>query len=149
MKGFFGTEPLREWISFAAAIALGPTFLLIGYQIHGLVFGAAAGAGIIVCAVVVPLLTIAAGRIKFLAWQVAIVSLTLAVLWDNLRLNAIQRGDIASMVYVFWAGGTLLSSPLPIYFLLRWVPARRRYLAAIAIAMVAVAMWTGIRRITR
>lgn len=141
-------QRLREWISLVAALAIGPAFLLIGYQIPGLIFGAAAGANIVLCAFVVPSLTLAAGRFKFLVWQVAVISIVLAVIGDNLRLNAIHRSQIPSLAYVFWAGGTLLSSPLPIYLLLRPLAPRQRYIVGITIGAAALALWFGLKRIT-
>jgi hypothetical protein len=141
-------EGLREWISCVAAIVIGPAFLLVGYHVPNLLFGAAAGADILVCAIVVPLLALAAGRLKFLAWQLAIISMVLAVIGDNLRLNAIHRSQIPSVAYVFWAGGTLLSSPLPIYLLLKPLALRQRYIVGIIIGVVAVALWFGLKRIT-
>ena len=148
MKTPPGDKRLREWITLSAAIAIGPASLLIGYQIPGLVFGAAAGASIFVCAIVVPLLTLAAGRLKFLAWQLAIISTVLAAIGDNLRLNAIHRSEVPSVAYVFWAGGTLLSSPLPIYFLLKPLVPRQRYVVGIIVGAVAYVLWFGLKRIT-
>lgn len=141
-------DHLREWISLIAAVAIGPTFLLIGYHVPGLIFGAAAGAYILLCATVVPLLTLAAGRLKFLAWQIAIISIVLAVIGDNLRLNAIHRDEIRSAAYVFWAGGTLVSSPLPIYFVLKPLAPRQRYIVGVIIGAIALGLWFGLKRIT-
>jgi hypothetical protein len=140
-------ERLREWITLVAAIAIGPAFLLIGYQSPGLVFQAA-GAYILVCAIVVPLLTLAAGPLKVPAWQLAIISITLAVIGDNLRMNAIHRSEIPSTAYVFWASGTLLSSPLPIYFVLRPLALRQRCVVGIIIGTISLALLLGIKRIT-
>jgi len=137
-----------EWTAIVLAIAIGPAFLGIGYA-TGLVFRAAAGAYILCCVVVVPLLTVAGGRLKFLVWQLAIVSLSLTVVEDNLRLKAIHSGEIATLLCVLWSFGTLVSSPLPIYFLLRPMTARQRYIAGIVIAMAALALWLWIKTITR
>ena len=139
---------LRDWMSVVAAIAIGPVFLSIGYATPGLIFGAAAAAYFLGCAIVVPLLTLVAGRLKFSTWQLAIVSFTFTVIGDNLRLGSMHRSEILRVAYVFWALGTLLSSPLPIYFLLRPLTWRRRYVFGIAIAAVALALWLGIKRIT-
>ena len=76
--------------------------------------------------VVVPLFILGAGRFKLLAWQLGVVSLTLCVLADNLWNHAILRGDVPRVAFVFWTLGTLLSSPVPIYFLLRPLTPRRR-----------------------
>jgi len=139
---------MREWITLAGAVAIGPAFLLIGYRIPGLVFGATTIANALLCAVVVPLLTVAAGRFKFLAWQTAVISITLAVVGDNVRLNAIQRNEILSVAYVFWAAGTLLSSPFPIYLLLKPLAPRQRYIAFVLIGLIALALWLGIKKVT-
>jgi hypothetical protein len=139
---------LQEWLGVVAAIAIGPAFVLIGNRVPGLIFGAAAGAYFLLCAIIVPLLTLAAGRLKFLAWQLAIVSVVLAVIGDNLRLNAIHRTEIPSTAFVFWASGTLLSSPVPIYFVLKPLPLRQRYLGGIIIVAIALGLWFGIKRVT-
>ena len=105
-------------IATIAALALGPVFLTIGY-FRGLVFAAGPLAYFLVCIVIVPFLTFAAGRLKFLAWQLAIISLTLSVVGDDLRLGIMPSTRILVFGCRFWAVGSLLSSPLPIYFLLR------------------------------
>jgi len=138
----------REWIGFAAAIALGPGFLFIGDRIPGLIFGAAAGAYILVCLIVVPLLTIAAGRLKFFVWQAATISLALSVIVDNVRINAMHGSEILSATYVFWAFGSLLSSPVPIYFILKPLDSRHRYMACVFIGTIALLLWLGVRHVT-
>lgn len=142
-------EHLWEWGSLVAAACIGPAFLLVGYHIPGLIFGAAAGADFLLCALVVPLLVLAAGRMKFVTWQLAIISITLAVIGDNVRLNAGHRAEIAAVAYVFWASGTLLSSPVPIYFMLRPLTPSRRLIFSIMIALLAIALWCGVKRIAR
>ena len=139
----------REWTGIALAIVTGPAFVQIGYAIPGLVFGASAAFYFASCVIVVPLVTLVASRWRFLAWQLAIVSLSMTILVHNIRLRAIHRSEIPSVVYVLWGLGTLLSSPLPIYYLLRPMAARQRYLAGITIAIAAFVLWLGIRRITR
>jgi hypothetical protein len=137
----------RDWISLIAAIAVGPVFLKIGYK-TGLVFDAAAFAYFLCCMFVVPILTLCAGRLKFLTWQIAILSLAFTVVEDNLRLNAIYPSEIAGIAFLFWALGTLLSSPVPIYFLLRPLAPRQRYAFGVVLAVAALALWFGIKRIT-
>jgi hypothetical protein len=141
--------PLRNWASLAVAVALGPAFIIVGYRIHGLVFGAATGAAIVVCSVVVPLLTMAGGRFWLPVWQVAVISMTLAVVGDNIRLNAMHRNEIASVAYVLWAGGTLLSCPLPIYLFLHELSPRQRYISCVLIAATGLVLWLGIKAITK
>ena len=84
-------QQLQEWGSIAAAIALGPAFVVLGYQL-GLVFRPAAVAGALVCALVVPLLTTAGGRFKLVVWQIAVISMIAAVIGDDVRGNAMPRG---------------------------------------------------------
>jgi hypothetical protein len=132
----------REWLSLAGALALGPLFIVVGYSL-GLVFAPASYYFFACCLLIVPLLTIAAGRYKFLAWQLAVLSLALAVAGDNLRLHAIHYIEVPGLVYGFWAIGVLLSSPVPVYFLLRALKGRRRYVAGILVVVVAVALWLG------
>jgi hypothetical protein len=60
----------------------------------------------------------------------------------------IYGSEIPSLAYVFWAGATLLSSPLPIYFLLKPLALRQRYIASMIIGAIALALWLGIKRIT-
>jgi hypothetical protein len=74
------------------AIALGPVFLKIGDAI-GLAFGAAAIAYFLVGIVIVPLLTFAASRLRFLLWQLAVLSLTVSVIQDNLRSSAAMNSS--------------------------------------------------------
>ena len=140
---------MRQWICLIVAIAIGPVFLLTGYHIPGLMYGAAAAAVIGVWVIVVPWLTIAAGDFKLLVWQISILSITCAIIGDNLRLNAIHRKELVGAAYVFWACGTLLSSPLPIYFLLRPLETRRRFIVGGIIVIVALTLGLGIKKITR
>src|SRR5881296_2722705 len=148
VHAYLANVHLLNWMSVVAAIAIGPVFLSIGYAIPGLTFGTAAATYFLCCAIVVPLLTLVAGRLKFSTWQLAIVSFTFTVIGDNLRLGSMHRNEIVWVTYVFWAIGTLLSSPLPIYFLLRPLPRRRRYVFGIAIAAVGLALWLLLKRIT-
>lgn len=131
-------QRLRQWLSIAGAVALGPLFTLVGYALH-LIFAPAAYFYLACCIFAVPLLMIAAGRYRFLVWQLAVLSLALAVLGDNLRLHAIRYNQVPGLVFGFWAFGVLFSSPLPVYFLLRPLKGRRRYLAGILVAVVALA----------
>ncbi|MGA8274627.1 MAG: hypothetical protein WB919_23930, partial [Candidatus Sulfotelmatobacter sp.] len=112
----------REWVSIFLAIAIGPAFLLIGNSIPGLIYRAAAGAYFLCCVLVVPIPIFIADRFKFLAWQLAIGSLALTLVEDNLKSHAMRLTDIkeiAGFVFALWIAGTLLSSPLPIYILVR------------------------------
>jgi hypothetical protein len=135
----------REWAGLIAAVALGPVFITLGYRAH-LIFGASVGGWILLCALVVPIVSFFAERFKFLAWQVSIISIALSVIGDNIRHGA--NGNESAPAFVLWAGGTLLSSPLPIYFVLKTLAVRQRYLVGGLIALAALFLWFGIKRIT-
>jgi len=135
------------WISLAAEAAIGPALLVAGYAM-GLGFGLGAYLYILCSAVVVPLFIFGAGRFKFVAWQLGVASLTLSVIADNIWNHAIFRGEILQVAFVFWALGTLSSSPVPIYFLLRPLAPRHRYIAGAVIAAVAIALSLGVKKIT-
>src|SRR5579863_10179540 len=148
MKEFLGGG-VREWTSVIAAIALGPGFLLTAYHLRGLMYGAAAGATILLWALVIPLLTISAGHFRFFVWQLSIISIVCTIVGDNLRLNAIHRSEVAALAFVFWAGGTLFSAPVPVYLFLRQMDIRQRYIWGVILALVALVLAVCIKRITR
>jgi hypothetical protein len=140
------SRALLPWLSVVAAIAIGPVFIYMGYAM-GLVYGAAGLAYLFCCAAIVPLVTAIAGRIWFFSWQLAVASLTCALIRDDLRLNSIHGREITSVAYGFWAFGTLLSSPLPIWLVLHPLKPRQRYVVGVAIVGVGLAIWFGITRI--
>ncbi len=138
---------LRDQTAIAAAVVWGPLFYyLIGSL--GLVFGGAGIASFFCYAVIVPLVMLIADRLKFFVWQLAVASFSVTVIVDNIRLGAIYPSQIAGVLFGFWAIGTLLSSPLPIYFLLRPMASSQRYRYAIAIVAIGLALWFGIKKIT-
>lgn len=139
----------RDLGALAAAAVLGPASMAIGYRVPGLLFGAAAGAYFVECGLVVPLVVLAAQRIRLFVWQIAVASLTLAVLVDNMRLMSVSSHEALSIVYLFWATGTVISLPVPLYVLVRPVSPPRKYAVAAAIIMVAVILWLGVIQITR
>lgn|GEM_PF-1081922 len=70
---------LRDWISVIpvlAAIGFGPAVLQIGYACH-MAFGVGAIFVFLCYIFIVPLLIFAAGRLKFLAWQLVLSPLQL------------------------------------------------------------------------
>jgi hypothetical protein len=122
-------------------------FLVAGYSL-GLIYASAAIFFVICCAVAVPLFVVGAGRLKYFVWQLGVASLTLSVIGDNVRSRAILRSEIPRIAFVFWALGTLSSSPVPICFLLMPMTRRRRFLAGTVLAALALALWIGLKRIT-
>ena len=81
---------------------------------------------------------VVADRLPFLVWQVAVLSITLTTIVSGLHDNSLRRGSIPSVAYAFWAGGTLFSSPLPIYLFLRRVTVLQRRIFGILIAGLGV-----------
>jgi hypothetical protein len=128
------------------AIAIGPMFLVAGYSL-GLVFASAAIFYVICSVFAVPLFVVGSGRLRYLVWQLGVASLTLSVIGDDIRSHAILRSEIPRVAFVFWALGTLSSSPVPICFLLMPMTRRRRFVAGTVLAAVALALWIGIKRI--
>jgi len=100
---------------------------------------------------VVPCITIyLADQRKLLVWQICIMSFVLYVLADNLRMGRrVGSKDALKIVFVFWATGTIASSPAPLYWYLRRLQGRTRQVACIAAAILAVVLWVLIQRITR
>jgi hypothetical protein len=143
------TDVQRSWIGIVAAVANGPVSLKLGYALH-LMYAVLPSGIFFSCLVAVPFLTLIARshRMKILTWQLAIASLTLTAIADNLRLGPVPRGEIITIAYVFWSMGILLSSPLPIYPLLRPLQRQQQKIAFIVIAAVALAMWVTFKRIT-
>jgi hypothetical protein len=136
-------EHRRDPIAISVAVALGPVFTAAGYCMH-LIYDSGAVFYFLFCALVIPFVTLLASRSRFLTWQLAVFSLMLSVIFDNLRVNAIDRREIVSVSFLFWAVGTLLSSPVPAFLLLRSVTPRHRYVFGALI----VVLWVGVKRIT-
>jgi hypothetical protein len=139
----------REWLGLAGAIAIGPLAVTFGYS-QGMLFGVAFFYFMLVFAALVPLLTYAGGRLKILVWQLAVLDLTFSVVGDDVRVHMLFRArEIISAVYIVWALGTLVSAPLPIFFILRPLPGRRRYVVGSLIVVIAVALLLGAKFVAR
>lgn len=87
---------------------------------------------------------------KLLAWQVSVLTFVLCVLGNSI----IGRGRMpwnvgVRVVFVFWALGTILSSPAPVYWFLRRRRGRTRFYAATIIAIVTIVLLLLVHRITR
>lgn len=139
---------LRDRIAIASAIVWAPLFYYLVGSL-GLVFAGAGLAAVLGYVVIVPLVILIADRLKFYVWQLAVASFSVTVIIDNLLARAIYPRQIATVLFGFWALGTLPSSPVPVYFLLRPMTPRRRYLYGIAIVAIGVGLWFGIKRIAR
>jgi len=138
----------REWTGLVLAIAVGPVWLEAANAIPGLIFRAAAGFYILVCLLAVPLIVLLARRLKFIVWQISIVSLAGVIILDDLRSHAVFHSEIPGMLFVFWTIGTLFSSPLPIYFFLKPMNWRARAIWGVWIVTAGIVIWLGMRRIT-
>jgi hypothetical protein len=82
---------------------------------------------------------------KLLVWQVCVLSFAIYV---RAKLGGMGKMDTLKMMFVFWALGTIFSAPAPAYFYLCRFKGRLRYLAAGAIAALAVVLWLLVKRIT-
>jgi len=114
-----GIEPLKrrhEWIGIAGAVIIGPIFVIMGNGL-GLLFAVAAIAYCFVCLVFIPILSLLAGRFIYVAWQLAVFSMALSVIVENVWIRAMRPGEIPSVLFDFWAIGSIFSSPLPIFIL--------------------------------
>lgn len=117
-----------EWLSIPASISIGPLFLLLGYEMN-LMFGAGAAIYFAICLSVVPLVVAFGGRFRFLVWQLGALSLALSVVIDDLRVEAnpgAHLKEYAGVGLAFWAIASVLSAPLPIFFIFQMVHARKR-----------------------
>ena len=137
----------RDLIAFCLAVALGPLFTVAGYAMH-LIYGAAAVFYFLCCALVIPFVTLASVRFRFLTWQLAVFSMLLSVIVDNLRIGGIRGRDAVTVPFIFWAVGTLFSSPVPAYLFLRSMKPRNRYIFGVLIVLLGIALWLGVKRIT-
>jgi hypothetical protein len=136
-------QRVREALSVLGALAIGPLVLAFGYS-QRFMFGVAALYYFLVCAAIVPLLTFAGGRLKFVVWQLAVLDLALSVVGDDLRGGMrMHARELLGVVYGFWFMGTLLSSPLPVYFILVRLPRRRLFVGILAIGVITAALFLG------
>lgn len=137
-------QNVREWLSVAAAVVAGPVSSAIGHSMH-LVYALAGMFYFLFCATVIPLLAYAAGRLKFLVWQVAIFSLIVTTIYENRSVGVNMGGrELFTMVYFFWFSGTLVSSPLLIYYRLKPLPPRRRFIEGAIFAVTALVLFGGL-----
>jgi hypothetical protein len=117
-----------NWLSVAAAMAIGPAFMVVGYQMN-LAYGAGGAVYMMVCAGGVPMVIIFAGRLRYVAWQLAAVSFALSIFIDNLRMDGDPLGHIRQLMGVgvmFWLASSALSGPLPLALFLVGLQRRRR-----------------------
>jgi hypothetical protein len=124
----FADSRTSECPSIMTAIAIGPVFLYFGY-LAGLVFAAGAIFYFLVSLTIVPVITAFGGRFRFLVWQLAVLSLALSVVIDDLRLEANMRAHLkeyAGVALGFWAISTVLFLPLPIFLVYQVWQARKR-----------------------
>jgi len=134
----------RDWIALVAAIAIGPFYILNFVRFSAEMIGDAPFFYLLFCATAVPLVAVIAARWKLVTWQVAVASMTTALIVNNFQQWYTSWAHVARVAYVFWAMALMLSSPVPIYFLLRPLAVRRQIICGIVIGGVAMAMILGI-----
>jgi hypothetical protein len=121
-------SPVVEWLSLAAAIAIGPVFMIGGYQMN-LAYGAGGAVYLLVCATVVLVLVVFGGRFRFVIWQLAAVSLALSVFVDNLRLEADPFGHLKELTgigFIFWLVTSVVSGPVPVAYFVHHLISRKK-----------------------
>ena len=137
----------RDCVGLVAAVSIGPLLQLLGNLYPALSFAGGA-LFLLVCAVVVPLIVMLSGRLRFVVWQIAIFSIIISTVTVDLRAQAMRASEIPSVTYVFWASGTVLSLPLPLFYMLRPLRLKQRFITGGAVLIVAGALWLGVRSIT-
>jgi hypothetical protein len=145
MNSWLASTRTQDWVCLIAAIGIGPVCLGIGNRIPGLIFGAAAGYVFLYYLFVIPVLTALGGRLKFIIWQVAVFSVLLSVIAEDLPMHA---SEISSVAFVFWTSGTLLSLPVPAYFFLKPMTMLGRKIWAAVIVTAGIALSFALHRIT-
>jgi len=102
----------KDKIALPVAILLGTAFgyfsTLTGYG--GLLIGGFYG--ILIVPLVVAFL---ADQRKLLVWQACIIPFALWVIVENARLGALGIAGAFGVFYIFWAVGTVISSPVPLF----------------------------------
>ena len=106
------TLTTKDKIVLPVAILLGTAFgyfsILAGYG--GILIGGLYGI------LIVPLLVVyAADQRKILIWQACIIPFALCVVIENARLGALGKTEGFVVFYMFWAIGTVISSPAPVF----------------------------------
>jgi len=102
----------KDKIALLVAVLLGTAFgyfsILAGYG--GILIGGFYGI------LIVPLILVyAADQRKILIWQACIIPFALCVVVENARLGALGLAGAFGVFYIFWAVGTVISSPAPVF----------------------------------
>ena len=140
-------ERTRDRLAFVLAVVQGPLYALVSNRMN-LVYGAAGAFFFLWCALVLPCVIGLSRNFRFIVWQLAVVSVILSGLGESLGLEPFKQRAMLKVIFVFWAVGSLLSSPVPIYTLLRPMTLRNRFIFGFGIILVGVALWLGVKRIT-
>jgi len=98
---------------------------------------------------VIPLIAYVSDTQRFLVWQVGVCGLTGSLLMGIMHAGGVTKREILPVGFVFWATGTILSSPAPIYWFLIRVEKSKRILVFIPIALCILALWLSVKQITR
>jgi len=137
----------RDRVAFALAVLQGPLFVLASASMN-LVYAAAGVFFFLWCALIIPWIILLSVHSRFITWQLAVVSLIVSGLGENLGLEVFKHRGMFEVVFVFWVSASLFSSPVPIYTLLRSMTLRNRIIFGFLIVLAGVALWLGVKRIT-
>lgn len=107
------------------------TFMLFAFQI-----------------LIIPLIANIADHRKFVVWQVCILSSVLCTLGMIWRVDPSPKLELVKVGFVFWAMGTILSSPAPVYWFLLRFDKSRRIILLIPVAVGVVVLFVLVKLIT-
>lgn len=138
------TFSLKDKIAVLVASGLGATFAYLT-MLAGPAWTLVGGAyGI----VIIPLTIVyVADQKKLLVWQASIISFAAYVVAANAHLGGLRPTEGVTVFLGFWAGGTIISSPVPAYYYLQRAKKRKYYrielfLVGLAFFIVLCSLWS-------
>ena len=135
-------DSVAMFIAAGLGVGFGYLSILAGY-------GWLIAAGPYLVLVIPLVVTFLADQRKLLVWQACILSLVLYVLAYDSRLGWMGWSVTLKVAFVFWAIGTIFSSPVPASIFLRRFRGRSKYVAVTAAILFLAALWTVVWRATR
>ena len=85
---------------------------------------------------------------RFLVWQVCILTSVACLIGGILSVGGETFFDVLQPAFVFWATGTILSSPAPIHWFFRKVDKSKRIILLVPIAVSIVVLYLMVKLIT-
>jgi hypothetical protein len=138
------TLSFKDKIALLVASGLGAAFgylaILAGFA--GVTVGAFYGI------VVIPLVVVFfAEQRRLLVWQVCVISFASAIVMVNVHFRVMRWGEGPAVFLLFWAIGSVLSSPAPGYFYLQRAKKRKSYrmelfFVGLLFLIVLCSLWT-------